>query len=174
MNKLLGLVFSNLAWLDLCSIWVFFTNHCIYRSLSYEDLWRGWLHCQRWWRIESKLHNNYPEVSDCNLWWLDAWCTINARKVMNIIHVAGLQLSLSLVLIRIFFINLDWFCSMDTTHPCTTLGCGINQQWPFKGNHFGTQLKLVLAFLGWVFPNVHRLYSYRTREFSLRILLPNL
>jgi len=50
-----------------------------------------------------------------------------------------------------FFINLDWFCSMDTTHPCTTLGCGINQQWPFKGNHFGTQLKLVLAFLGGCF-----------------------
>jgi hypothetical protein len=50
-----------------------------------------------------------------------------------------------------FFINLDWFCSMDTTHPCTTHGCGINQQWPFKGNHLGTQLKLVLAFLGGCF-----------------------
>jgi hypothetical protein len=92
---------------------------------------------------------------------------------MNIIHVAGLQLSLSLVLIRMFFINLDWFCSMDTTAMYYTW-LWNQSRMALQGKPFRNTIETYFGLFGWVFPNVHRLYSYRTREFSLRILLPNL
>ncbi len=135
--------------------------NCIYRSLSYEDLRCGWLHCQRCGEFTRQLFWGCY----CSLWWLDTSPTINAHKQWWIKHMWLDFISLSYWSQYVILIYLVLFYGHHTPMCFTWLW---NQStMALQGKLFCNTIETCFGLFGWVFPNVHRLQLQKERILPL-------